>query len=103
MKFWEKVFLNTKFQLKLKILIFWTKFAQKGYFWFKTKCEHPYQILHIQNSLGTKFKLKLTILNFWTKLPQNGYFRKNEKHHRILHIRISLGSKFQFQQTVLSF
>ena len=37
MKFWEKVFLNTKFQLKLKILIFWTKFAQKGYFWFKTE------------------------------------------------------------------
>ena len=25
------------FQIKLTILIFWTKFTQKGYFWSKTK------------------------------------------------------------------
>ena len=29
--------LVTKFQFKLKILIFWTKFAQRGYFQSKTK------------------------------------------------------------------
>ena len=28
--------LNTKFQFELTILIFWTKFAQKGYFQSKT-------------------------------------------------------------------
>ena len=28
---------GTKFQLELKILTFWTKFAQKGYFWSQTK------------------------------------------------------------------
>ena len=29
--------LGTKFQLKLTILIFWTKFFQKGYFWLKSE------------------------------------------------------------------
>ena len=29
--------LGIKFQLKLITLTFWTKFAQKGYFWSKTK------------------------------------------------------------------
>ena len=29
--------LGTKFQLKSTILSFWTKFAQKGHFWSKTK------------------------------------------------------------------
>ena len=32
-----KVVVGTKFQLKLLILIFWTKFAQKGYFQSKMK------------------------------------------------------------------
>ena len=32
-----RVSVGTKFQLKLIILIFWTKFAQKGYFHSKTK------------------------------------------------------------------
>ena len=27
--------LGTKFRLKLTVLIFWTKFAQKAYFWSK--------------------------------------------------------------------
>ena len=31
-----RISLDTKFQLKLPILIFWTKFAQKGFFWSKT-------------------------------------------------------------------
>ena len=30
----------TKFQLKLKIFIFWTKFAQNGGFWSKTEKSH---------------------------------------------------------------
>ena len=32
-----QVILGTKFQLELKILTFWTKLAQKGYFWSKTE------------------------------------------------------------------
>ena len=32
--------LDTNFQLKMTVLIFWTKFAQKGYFWSKTEKLH---------------------------------------------------------------
>ena len=46
----------------------WTKFAQKGYFPWKTKkSEHHHWILHILIRLGAKFQLKLTIFNLWTK------------------------------------
>ena len=55
--------LSAKFQLKLKILIFWSKLAQKACFPSKTeKSEHHYRILHIiQISLATKFHLEQTI------------------------------------------
>ena len=43
--------LGTKFQLKLIILFFWTKFAQKGYFQKHRKKEQHHWILHIQISL----------------------------------------------------
>ena len=67
--------------LKLIILIFWTKFTQKKYFWSKTeKSEHNPLIVHIQISRGTKFHLKLKSLLFWTKFTQKGYFHlKTEK------------------------
>ena len=32
-----RIRLGNRFQLKLTILIFWTKFAQKGEFWSETK------------------------------------------------------------------
>ena len=32
-----RISLGTNFQLKLTILIFWTKITQKGYFWSKRK------------------------------------------------------------------
>ena len=32
-----RISLGTKFQLKLTIVIFWTKFTQKGYFWQETE------------------------------------------------------------------
>ena len=37
-----EMFVGTRFQLKLTLLSFWTKFAQKGYFHSKTdrKSEH---------------------------------------------------------------
>ena len=63
--------LGTKFQLKLPILSFWTRFAQKGYFQSKNgKSERHHWILHIRIRLGGKFQLKLTILIFETKFAQ---------------------------------
>ena len=76
-----RISLDTKFQLKLKILIFWTKFAQEGYIWLKTKKgKQHHWILHIRIGLATKFQVKLTILIFWNKFAQKGYFQsKTEK------------------------
>ena len=35
--YWNRISLVTKFQLKLPIFMFWTKFIQKGYFRLKTE------------------------------------------------------------------
>ena len=32
-----QIIIGIKFQLNLTILIFWTKFTQKGYFWLETE------------------------------------------------------------------
>ena len=52
-----------KFQLDLKILILWTKFAQKGYFRSKTKKANITIefCINIRIRLASKFSLKLTI------------------------------------------
>ena len=48
--------LSIKLHLKLTILIFWTKFAQKGYFRSKTKKnEQHHWILHIRIRAGAIF------------------------------------------------
>ena len=61
----------------MTILMFWTKFAQKGYFPSKTeKSEYHYWILHIRVSFCTKFELKLTILGVFFD-PISGRKRKN--------------------------
>ena len=49
-----RISLSTKLQVKLTILIFWTKCAQKGYFWSKTQnrtfaCVHPWLLLIMLN------------------------------------------------------
>ena len=91
-----RIRLATKFQLKLVILIFWTKFRQKGYFSSKTrKSEQHHWILHIGIRLATKFHLRLTCLIFSTKICPKSVFpvknkKKSEQHHWILHIRIRL-------------
>ena len=65
---WDRIPVQS---LELKILIFWTKFAPKGYFRLKTEnIEHYYWILHIRISLGTKFHFKQTILNYGTKFAR---------------------------------
>ena len=59
------IILATQFQLKLKILIFSTKYVQKVYLWSNmTESEHHHCNLFIQISLGTKF---------WTKFAQKGF------------------------------
>ena len=65
-----RISLDTKFQLKLTILIFWTKFTQKKLFLAQNrKSKHHPWILHTRIDLATKFQLK----NFGTKLAQNGF------------------------------
>ena len=80
---------DPKFQLKLTILIFWTKFAQKEYFQYqinkkkkkkkkkkieKAKKNH-HQILHIRIiTFCTEFHIKLIILIFWIKFFPKGFF-----------------------------
>ena len=68
-------------RIKLEILIFWTKIAQKWCFWSKTeKVNTTSEYVHIQISIGTEFQLKLIILIFWTKFVQKSYFQsKAEK------------------------
>ena len=61
-----KIIVGTKFQNKLTILNFLTKFAQEGYFQSKTE-----------------FQFKLTILIFWTKFAQKEEFRLETKNVNI--------------------
>ena len=71
-----RISLDTKFQPKLTILIFWTKFAQKGFSQSENgKSQHHHWILYIRINLGAKFQLYLTISIFWTKFAQNGRFQ----------------------------
>ena len=86
-----QISLGTKFQFKLTILIFLTKFALKGF--FQSKMEN------IGISVGIKFQLTPIILFFWTKFAQKGYFliknTKSESHLWIQNIGICLVIKFQ--------
>ena len=61
----------TKFHLKLGILIFGTKFAQKGYFWSKTEKVNTTIEFYIFEK-GTRFQLKLTIRILGPNLPKKG-------------------------------
>ena len=95
--------LGTKFQLILKILIFWTKFAQNGY--FRSKESKHHQIFkyskypNIQISLGTKFQPKPIFCFFGPKLRNKGLFDRMWT----LRIRIILSTKFQQKLTILIF
>ena len=78
--------LGTKFQLKLTIFVFLTKFAQKGC--FRSKIKQRNTIIRI--TLGTKFQVKLSVFIFWTKFA-----------HTI--IPITLGTKFQVKLSIWIF
>ena len=76
------IFLDTKFQLKLAILILWTKLVQKGSFRSKTEKVNTniefyiFELVYITNlslnwvGLGPNLPLKETTLNFWTNFVQ---------------------------------
>ena len=67
--------LDTKFQLKLTILIFWTKFTHVVFLEKKNrKSEHQHWNLNIQINLDIEVQFKLTILFFFPRpnLPKEG-------------------------------
>ena len=100
-----RISLDTKFQLKLTILFFWTKFYQKGYLLSKTEEVNTTIELCI-----IKIVKVLTIsLNwqFWFLGPNlskkgiSSLKQKKEHHYWILQIRITLDAKFKLKLTIL--
>ena len=98
---------GTKFQLKLTILIFWTKFAQKGYFQSKSEKMNTTIKFCIFKSVYTpNFSLNWHFKFFWLNLTKKVLPIKNwkiEHHNWILRIWISPGNKFQLKLTILIF
>ena len=97
-----------QFQLKLKILVFWTKICPKRVFLVENrKRQHHHWVVHVWLSLGSKFQLKLTTLIFWTKFAQTKVFSvengKSEHQHWVLYVQISVVTKFQVKLTILIF
>ena len=101
-----RISLGITFQLKLKILIFWTKFSQKGCFRFKTgkvNTTIEFWILYIRIFVPN-FSLNYSF-NFVHQIYSKRIFpiksKKSEHHEWILHIRIRVRTKFQFKLTIL--
>ena len=97
--------LSTIFQLRLRILIFWTKFGQKGNFRCKTEkvnttMEFCIFVLVYVASLTVNFEfLDQTCLEM--VFPTQN--RKSEHYHWILHIRISLQTLKKYVRQTLVF
>ena len=93
-----RISLNTKFQLKLTLLTFWTKFVQNRYFQSKKIKWKQHWILNIEISWGINFQFEQAIWVFGPNLPEKGILnqklRKIEHRHWTLHTRISLSTKF---------
>ena len=72
--------LSTKFQAKLSILIFWTKFAQKRYFWSKAEKVNiiiefcVFELVYVPN-----FRLNYQFWFFGSNLPKTGASRWKQK------------------------
>ena len=93
---------DTKFQHKQTILIFWTEFAQKRHFWSNKRKVNIsiefciFELIWVPNlSLNRKF------WSFGPSLLRYFWSETSEHHHRILYIRIKIGTKFQLKQTTL--
>ena len=80
-----RIILRTKFQLKQTILIFRTKFAQKGYFHSKTKkwtassnsAYSNYARCHISRCYGTSQPIKTELTIHGTTRPSRKFANEN--------------------------
>ena len=89
-------------------MTFWTKFAQKEYFYWKTKKENSIiEFCMFGLVLVPNFSLKWQFWCFGLNLPIKAIStqkrKKSEHHHWILHVQISVGTKFQLKVTILMF
>ena len=94
-----------KFQFKPTILIFWTKFAQKGYFQSKSeKMNTTIELCKFKSVYIPHFSLNWQFQIFGPNMPKKLFpveKWKSEHHYWILHIWISQGTKFQLKLTIL--
>ena len=102
-----RITLGNKFHVKLKILIFWIKFALKEY--FRSKMEKVnitiafciFELVWVPN-----FNLQKQFWILESNLPKKCIFGRKQKNKHldwIKHIWISQSTKFYFKQTVLDF
>ena len=90
--------LATKFNLKLTILTFWTKFAEKEHFWsIKKKVNTATELCIIELVKVSSFTLNRKYWQFRPNLPKKGVPTWKRK------IRITLGIKFHLKLTILIF
>ena len=101
--------LDTKFQLKLTILIFWTKFTHGVFLEKKTEKVNINTEIWISKLIWiSNYSLNWQFCFFSPDqiCPKRVFLvksRESEHHHWILHIWISLGIKFHLKQTILNF
>ena len=95
------IILGTKFQLKLTILVFWTKFAQKEYLQSKIeKINITTEVWILELVEVPSFSLNWQFRFFGPNLPKKCIFSLK---HWILQIQISQSSKLQVKLTVFIF
>ena len=99
--------LGTKCQLKLTILIFWTKSAKKMCFQFQTeKVKITTEFYIFELVLVPNFNVNCIFWLFVPSLPKRVFTvknRKSEHHHWILHIWFCLVTKFEIKLISLIF
>ena len=88
-------------------MIFWTKFAPKGYFHATSEKMNTANKFCLFKSVRIpNFSLKWQLQIFWPNLPNKVFPVENlkiEQHHLILYIWISQGTKFLLKLTILIF
>ena len=95
--------LSIKFQLKLTIYIFWTKFVQKISISILKQIQWaPRFNFSYLNWSRYKILLWTKVLNFWTKYAQIKT-NKSERPYWMVDIEISLSTKFQLKLAILIF
>ena len=98
-----RISLDTKFYLKLDVLVFWVNF-----FGPKQKSEPHYRIKHIQILLVSQIvHLRQKCFDFLDQVCKRKVFlvqrRINEHHYQTQNIWISLDTKFHSKTTILIF